>query len=223
MCLPFLFFPSTITNSLSVLLLPAVAKAQSSGNRNQIERTCSVTIQFCLLIGLLSASVFFLLGNSFGSFFFHNELAGKYLSILAWLCPFLYLTSTLGSILNGLNKAGTTLFNTVTGVTIRLFFVIYCIPEKGMEGYLLGMLIGQLATFFLDIMAISKEIKINWNLWEWVAKPGMTLLCIGFLVSHFLAYVSAQNLLPELCTIVIAGLVLFFACMPYFYQCVKSA
>ena len=74
MSLPFLMFPSTITNSLSVLLLPAVAQAQSSGNKQQIGRTCSVTIYFCLLIGLFSTTIFLVLGNSLGIFFFHNAI-----------------------------------------------------------------------------------------------------------------------------------------------------
>ena len=222
MCLPFLMFPSTITNSLAVLLLPAVAQAQASGQKKQLERTCSVTIHFCLLIGLLSASVFILLGNRLGVFFFHSELAGKYLTILAWLCPFLYLTATLGSVLNGLNKAGTTLFNNVAGLGIRLLFVLCCIPSRGMEGYLAGMLISQLSTFFLDLIAISKEIKIKWDLSEWIVKPGITLACTGFLLFHCFHYLTQTVLLPEIFCMACAGAILFLTSLPYFYQCVKS-
>lgn len=221
MCLPFLLFPSTITNSLSILLLPAVAQAQSSGNKKQISRTCSMTIHFCLLIGLLSTAVFLVLGNPLGNFFFHNQLAGKYLSTLAWLCPFLYLTSTLGSILNGLNRAGTTLFNNVIGLGIRLLFVLYCIPVQGMEGYLIGMLISQLATFLLDIFAISKETTIAWDLWKWLAKPAITLACTGFLISHCYSYFAA-SIIPDFFCIAGAGLALFLICIPFFYQCIAA-
>lgn len=223
MSLPFLMFPSTITNSLSVLLLPTVAQAQSSGNKGQISRTCSVTIYFCLLIGLFSTTIFLVLGNSLGIFFFHNILAGKYLMTLAWLCPFLYLTSTLGSILTGMNKAGTTLFNNVIGLGIRLLFVLYCIPAKGMEGYLIGMLVSQLTTFLLDIIAISKEITISWNLWEWAAKPGITLACAGFLVFHGFTYFSVNGILPEFFCIAGAGIVLLLISIPSFYKCITSA
>ncbi len=222
MCLPFLMFPSTITNSLAVLLLPAVAQAQASGQKKQLERTCSVTIHFCLLIGLLSASIFILLGNHLGRFFFHSTLAGKYLTILAWLCPFLYLTAALGSVLNGLNKAGTTLFNNAAGLGIRLLFVLYCIPSKGMEGYLAGMLISQLSTFFLDLIAISKEVKIKWNLFEWIVKPGITLACAGFLLFHCFHYFTQTALIPEFFCMACVGAILFLTSLPYFYQCVKS-
>lgn len=222
MSLPFLMFPSTITNSLAVLLLPSVAQAQSTGNKKQIERTCQATAQFCLLIGLLSMTIFLVLGNSIGNYFFHNHLAGKYLTTLSWLCPFLYLTTTLGSILNGMNKAGTTLFNNVTGLGIRLLFVLYCIPTQGMEGYLIGVLAGQLATFFLDVLAISREIKIEWNLMVWIVKPGITLSCSGFLISHCFRYFNVNTAIPEIICIAGAAAALFLVSIPYFYKCIKS-
>ena len=40
MALPFILFPSAITNSLSVMLLPAVAEAQALGNSARIRRRC---------------------------------------------------------------------------------------------------------------------------------------------------------------------------------------
>ena len=38
MALPFIFFPSAITNSLAVVLLPTVSEAQAAGNERKIER-----------------------------------------------------------------------------------------------------------------------------------------------------------------------------------------
>jgi len=159
MALPFLMFPSTITNSMSVLLLPDVAQAQASGNRKKIQRTCAVTIRFCLLIGFAAMLFFLLSGHFLGMFFYNNRLVGEYLSILAWLCPFLYLTPTLGSILNGLNKAHITLCNNVLGMAVRLLFVLLCVPNIGIKGYLFGLLISQAITFALDLYSILKEIK----------------------------------------------------------------
>lgn len=222
MSLPFLMFPSTITNSLSVLLLPEVAKAQASGNKKQIERACSVTIWFCLLIGILSGAIFLVLGNALGNFFFHNALAGKYLTTLAWLCPFLYLNTTLGSILNGMNRAGTTLFNNVTGLSVRLLFVLYSLPLQGMEGYLTGLLVSQLASCLLDVLAISKEIKISWNLWEWAAKPAIILASAGFLIFHGFSYFSGHGAVSDFFCIVISGTALFLSSVPFFYKCMKS-
>ena len=39
MALPFIYFPSAITNSLSVVLLPTVAEAQAQENTARIEKT----------------------------------------------------------------------------------------------------------------------------------------------------------------------------------------
>jgi len=158
MSLPFLMFPSTITGSLSVMLLPTVAQATSSGDMPKVRRTCSLTIRFCLLLGFSFLIFFLFFGNLLGNIFYHNTLAGKYLTVLAWLCPFLYVTPTLGSILNGMNKAHITLCNNVTGMGVRLLFVLFRVPHIGMQGYLSGLLVSQLITFFLDLYAISKEL-----------------------------------------------------------------
>ena len=46
MALPFILFPSAITNSLAVVLLPAVSEAQAQNQPDKIERTISMA---CLL------------------------------------------------------------------------------------------------------------------------------------------------------------------------------
>ena len=52
MSLPLILFPSAITNSISVLLLPIVAEADASGNRTAVRRAIMTSIRYCLLLGL---------------------------------------------------------------------------------------------------------------------------------------------------------------------------
>ena len=66
-------------------------------------------------------------------------------SVLGWICPFLYLTTTLSSILNGLGKTTTTFLLNLAGSGIRIFFVIILIPLLGIKAYLWGMLVSHLA------------------------------------------------------------------------------
>ena len=101
MALPFILFPSTIFNSLAVLLLPTVAEAQSEGNERRIAGTISMSLRYCLYVGILCIGIFTLFGNDLGVSVFKDENAGSFIMTLAWLCPFLYLVTTMGSILNG--------------------------------------------------------------------------------------------------------------------------
>ena len=45
MSLPLILFPSAITNSISVLLLPIVAEADASGNRSAVRRAILTSIR----------------------------------------------------------------------------------------------------------------------------------------------------------------------------------
>ena len=203
MSLPFIMFPSTITNSLSVLLLPAVSEANAGRNHSLINQTTRTCIQYCLIIGIFSTGIFIIFGSALGSLFFHNKLAGQFLMILAWLCPFLYLATTLGSIINGLGKTYITLINSVTGLMIRIMFVLYMVPQKGIYGYLIGLLVSTLSIAFLDYLSLKHQIPFKFDAIDWMVKPILIMCVLGFLVSKGYVYVVSLSLCPKM--LVLAG------------------
>lgn len=191
MSIPFIMFPSTITNSFAVMLLPTVSEAQSASNERLIDITASSSLKYSIIIGILSTGIFIVFGNSLGTIIFANELAGKFLITLAWLCPFLYLTTTLGSIINGLGKTHLTFMNTIVGLAIRILFVFFVIPIKGISGYLIGMLISQLVISILDIIALTKNVRVYFNAVDCILKPGVIITFLGFLIMRLYEYFSA--------------------------------
>lgn len=144
MSLPLVLFPSAITNSISVLLLPVVAEADDSGNHRTISRAILKSLKYCLLLGFACTLFFLLFGRLAGELLFHSALAGSFILTLSFICPFLYLASTLGSILNGLGKTGLTFLYSVLSLLLRLAFVFFAIPAYGIKGYLWGMLASQI-------------------------------------------------------------------------------
>lgn len=144
MSLPLILFPSAITNSISVLLLPIVSEADANGNRIAVRRAILTSIRYCLLLGFLCTALFLLCGRLAGRILFHSELAGSFILILSFICPFMYIASTLGSILNGLGKTAQTFCYSVISLLLRLLFVFLAIPRYGIKGYLWGMLASQI-------------------------------------------------------------------------------
>ncbi|WP_167959073.1 putative polysaccharide biosynthesis protein [Anaerosporobacter faecicola] len=193
MSIPFIMFPSTITNSFAVLLLPTVSEAQAAGNNNMIYKTAALSMKYSLIIGILSTGIFITFGNSLGLIVFNNKAAGIFLTILAWLCPFLYLTTTLSSILNGLGKPHVTFFNTVVGLSVRIAFVIIFVPKHGIWGYLIGMLVSQVFISTLDTLAILRNIKISFHAMDWIVKPGLITAFVGFLTNRSYLYIKEHS------------------------------
>ena len=157
MAMAFIQFPSVLTNAVSVMLLSAVSESQAAGNKKQIARTIKKTINLCLPLGIACTLFFLLTGKTLGTFFFKNEMAGDFIITLAWICPFLYLNSTLHSILNGLGRTAAGFINNLIGVMIRIFFILTFVPRFGIQGYLWGILANQLFVSFLNINALKEE------------------------------------------------------------------
>ena len=159
MALPLILFPSAITNSISVLLLPIVSEADSTGNQGTIRKAVRKSIQYCLLLGFLCTAFFLCFGRLAGTLLYHSSLAGSFILTLSFICPFLYIASTLNSILNGLGKTAQTFAFSMLSLLFRLLFVFYAIPLFGIQGYLWGLLASQLLQTMLCILAVRKYIK----------------------------------------------------------------
>ena len=63
--------------------------------------------------------------------------------VLAWLCPFLYINTTLTGILNGLGKTGYTFVCGIISTLMRIAFIIFLIPSYKITGYMWGLLVSQ--------------------------------------------------------------------------------
>lgn len=181
MAMPFIMFPSAITNSMAVLLLPTVAQAQSEGNQGRISNTISMAMRYSLYMGILCVGIFTLYGRSLGVSVFHDSNAGTYIAILAWLCPFMYLATTMGSILNGLGRTSTTFTQNITAMVLRLAFVVFGIPRFGILAYLWGLLASEILLAFLNLCSLSHIAEFVWAPWDMIGKPGLVLVfAIGF-------------------------------------------
>ena len=212
MAIPFILFPSTITNSLAVLLLPTIAEAQSVGKSSRIQQLGSITVKYSLIVGLLSTCIFLIFGNTLGSIFFHNSAAGSFMVILSWLCPFLYLSTTLSSIINGLGQTQVTFFNTIIGLFLRITFLFLLVPKQGITGYLIGLLVSQLVISLLDFQAVNRSFPLRFDSVSWLLKPSISLVFLGFLTQKSYLYFSA---LPGVCIPFVLFLCCFFLCLSY--------
>lgn len=161
MALAVIMAPSVITNSVSVLLLPTVSEAQAKENLPLIRKAIRKTTGACLLLGFLCTLGFLVTGNFIGNVIFTNSLAGTFIVTLSWICPFLYLNTTLSSILHGLGLPTVTFLLNLGGCCIRILFVLFAIPQLGIKGYLYGLLISQILISLLSIVILAKKTHIH--------------------------------------------------------------
>lgn len=159
MAFPLVFFPSALTNSICVLLLPIISEADESGDHDKVQRATKMSILFSFYFGGFCTLLFFLFGKSAGNLLFDSRLAGHFIVTLSFICPFLYLSATMSSILHGLGKTAVTFVLNVAALCIRLFFVFFLIPGYGITGYLWGLLLSHISTTWLEVLAVKHYTK----------------------------------------------------------------
>ena len=159
MALPCILFPTAVTNSVSTMLLPTVAEIQAEDDLLHLKKLIRRVISFSFGLGGVCGLMFLLLGSLAGRILFDSSLAGNFIRTLAWICPFMYMNTTLLGILNGLGKANLSFVNNVCGLLIRISGVWFGIGIFGMNGYLWGLLISQLLVSLLCVSQLGCYIK----------------------------------------------------------------
>lgn len=155
MAMPVVLLPTVLTGSLSVLLLPAISEAAAAKDSLRVRRTIQRTVELCVILGLLCTLVFLLSGQLAGELLFHSALAGSFIRSLGWMCPFLFLTGTLSSILHGLDMPLFTFLLNLFCCGLRLLVIYTLVPRFGLHVYLWSMLASHIlqALAYLWILA----------------------------------------------------------------------
>ncbi len=156
MVLPLLLFPNALTGSISVMLLPTISEADEKNQTERIRRIANKTFLFCFGLGIICMLFFLFSGKFLGQIMFHSEIAGEYIVKLSFICPLLYLSSALGSILNGKGKTLQCLITQVLGLSIRIVFLLVLIPSYGINAYILGLIASQFVSTVMSLVFLMK-------------------------------------------------------------------
>lgn len=161
MALSVVLFPTVFTNAISVMILPAISEADSRNDNEKINQTIHRTIWGSLLFGSVCTFTLLVSGQWIGVYLFGNSLAGKFIVLLSFICPFMFLSAILSSILHGLGLPGYPFLFNLCGSVVRIFFVYVLIPVYGLKAYLIGMLCSQILVSLLSVAAIVKRRKFS--------------------------------------------------------------
>lgn len=208
MAMPVIMFPSAINSSVSTMILPTIAKANTSDNTSGVKKTTETSIWFSLATGIFCIGIFLYYGNFIGNEIFNHPQAGNYIKILAWLCPFLYLSMTFGSVLHGLGKTKAAFIHNVIGTVIRLLFLWFLVPQIGIIGYLWGLLISNLVVTALHGIYVAKYVDFYFSAFQNIIKPTAWLLLsitVGKLITYILSFSSYSGKPFDIFSTVLSG------------------
>ncbi|MDE7327850.1 MAG: polysaccharide biosynthesis protein [Lachnospiraceae bacterium] len=216
MTMSFLMFPGTLTNSLSVLLLPVISESAARDNTRTLSRSTASAVKYSVLLGVCAGFTFFFFGEELGITVFSEERAGSYLKNLSFLCPFLYVSTTFSSILNGLGKMNLTFLSSVLGLSLRALLFATLIPRLGIYGYFVSLLASQLFLTLFELIMVRKSIHFPFDAVNTLLKPSLLLLACASFFRKLYEFLTVQTEMSHLLLLALCGILLALSTLGLF-------
>ena len=159
MALPLLFFPFSVLGALSGLLMPEITRAHTKGDTAALRRLIFTMLRLTGAFSLAAGTGFVVLGAPLAQFVYHDAEVGRYVQILGFVAPFMYLESMVDGVLKGLGEQLATFRYSLLDSILRITAIWFVVPKYGMMGFLGVMVVSNLMTFCLNMKRMMEQIK----------------------------------------------------------------
>ena len=187
MAVPLLLFPTFLTYSLSVSLVPAVAEAAYQKNAPLVHRRIYQAMRITLVIGAPCTVLLTIFAEPLCTLLYGSEYreVGVLLKELAPFSVFLFFQAPLAAALQGLDYAQVVFRNTLISAVIKTaaMFVFTAQPTFGIHGAVIATNIGITLGTLLHFASLIKKIGFTIDVWEF-GKIGIAMLAMGYLGSY---------------------------------------
>lgn len=156
MALPILFFPSTLLNSISTLLIPEISEADARGMHYLVRTATRNVLKLTAVISFVFGAIFFVAGKEIGILIYKSEDVGNLLRALSPIVPLMYLDSISDGILKGLDQQGFSFRIAVSDSVIRIILILLILPIFGLKGFIWIMYLSNALTCFLNVGRLFK-------------------------------------------------------------------
>ncbi len=171
MALPLLFFPSSFLNSVSTLLIPEMSEALARGQKYKIRYATEKVMTLTSVSAFWLAAVFFALAQPLGVLIYKSSEVGALLRALSPIVPLMYIDSVCDGMLKGLDQQRFVFRVSVSDSVLRLLLIPFIVPNMGMTGFLIIMVLSNLYTAVLRIFKLLKLAEMPFDVSRWLIKP----------------------------------------------------
>jgi stage V sporulation protein B len=211
MAFPLLVFPTVFTGSLATNLVPSVAQAVASSERFRVRIRLAQSFTATAMVAFPTSVVLTMFASPLSQYIYKEPSVGPILAVMAPFEFFLCLQGPLVGILQGLNKAGIAMANSIIGGLLKLALIILLASHPT-----IGVLGISMAT------AASFTISALLNLWFVVHYVGFSIrlqalariaiaACAMFAYMQIITYHHGQLPFGSLMFAIIGGFILYLA------------
>ncbi|MFC8687755.1 stage V sporulation protein B [Brevibacillus porteri] len=203
MAVPLLLFPTFLTYSLSVSLVPAVAEAAYQKNAPLVHRRIYQAMRITLVIGAPCTVLLTIFAEPLCVLLYGNEYreVGVLLKEMAPFSVFLFFQAPLAAALQGLDYAQVVFRNTLISAIVKtvamFFFTAH--PAFGIHGAVIALNIGITLGTLLHFASLIKKIGFTVDLREF-GKIAVAMLVMGYSGSYIAKHWFMNGSIGQLLT-----------------------
>jgi len=179
MVFPLIFFPSSLLNSFSSLLVPEITACVATNDRQKAKRIAEKVMKTCLIFAFAVSGAFISFSSEFGISVYGSAEAGTYIAMIAPLIPVMYLDTSVDFVLKGLGEQVYTMGVNILDATLSLALVLLLVPRFGLVGYVVSVYLVELVNCALSlgrlIYVTDLRVKIGW-----IIRPLISVVCACF-------------------------------------------
>ncbi len=183
MALPVVFFPSTLLNAVSLLLIPELSESLAKRKDYAVKMAVGEVISVTAVISYIFSAVFFVCGKDIGVLIYKSEEVGILIKLLSPIVPIMYLDSVCDGMLKGLNEQRFAFYTGVSDSALRLIAVFFVLPKFGIAGFVGIMYFSNFYTGFLNIFKLLSVSKAKFDFLKTVFIPATSAFCCVLVVS----------------------------------------
>ncbi|NRT63950.1 stage V sporulation protein B [Clostridium saccharoperbutylacetonicum] len=165
MALSVIMIPLIIVTTINTLLIPDLSQSLVLGKQYEASIRIKKVLKVAFLLGIATSIICNVIPNSLGEMFYSRSDLGQYIRFASLTSPIFFPAITMFGILNGLNRQGIILRNSLIEAIIELIclFIFTGIPSINIFGYSITMLIACTIGFILNLHEVKKHINLNLN------------------------------------------------------------
>ena len=156
MALPLLFFPFSVLSALSGLLMPEITRAHTRGDGAGTRHLIGTMLKLTGLFSLAAGACFVAFGPQLAQIVYRDTEVGRYVQVLGFVAPFMYLESMVDGVLKGLGEQLATFRYSLADSLLRIAAIAVLLPRYGIMAFLGIMIVSNLFTFTLNTRRMLK-------------------------------------------------------------------
>lgn len=216
MALTIVTFPMIVIMSINSLIVPDLSETLSRRDYYNASIRIKKVMKIAFLLGLATAVICNLIPDSLGQMFYGRDDLGDYIRISSLSAPIFFISNTMFGILNGLNKQGIILRNSliVSGIEIILLYIFIGIPGVNIMGYGITLFITSSISLLINLIEVQKHIYLNLSKSNIIIFLLLSILIFmilkGLTVNMLNSFMTIKNIILILITFLIFIALSFF-------------